>query len=327
MTFRLCCSVFAILLLCSPARAGVSVCDVANFEGFENCVSIANADAEVVVASRYGRVVAYRKPGGQNVLWINRNAEPFAPHIGGWNNYGGEKIWIWPQDKWAELTGNGWPPPRESDVGPYECEKLADGVRLVSPIVPGCGARVVREIRLQPEGTRVTYSTELKPEKAGTVSDVNIAPWTIVQVPVTNRMFYARTASPTNAWVRLGTDPLPPAPVRVNDTDVVRLRHAADSWTKGGTSGTVLASRFGDTLFVMTLHEDSATTNEYAPGAQLQVCFSPDVSPCFPEHTGAIAELEFTVPLASPKLTMSWSLETLPPDADDAFVAALLPAF
>ena len=296
---------------------------------FTNCVRICNADVEVVVAPGIGRVLHYGRRGGPNFFWTNPRALDFRSTVGGWKNWGGEKTWIWPQDGWAAATGASWPPPATADNGPYDFTALSNGVRMVSPVVPGYGVRLVRQITLPAaSGTRVDDEAWLEPMGEETNAPLFSA-WSIVQVPLRDAQIFARVSFPARDWVRLGTDPALPKGTRMGTTNVLKLNRDKTVWMKSGTEGDAFAVRRGGTVFTLTQTGlDMPTGIRY--GDRLQVCTSPDVSPCFPKESGPYAELEFTVPLATrdavakQKLHVVWDLSPIADTATDEDVASRL---
>jgi hypothetical protein len=127
----------------------------------------------VVVPSIGGRIMRYARTGeGENVLWTNPDVqprsvlgrdEPTTTTPSAWRNFGGDKAWPWPQDQWPLYTGRTWPPPSEADHVPFKPRLIGRlGVRLESPPLPGYSARIVREISLEPTGTRVNIVTRFE---------------------------------------------------------------------------------------------------------------------------------------------------------------------
>ena len=317
------------LLIGALVAAGVSVETDITYSVFTNCVRIGNADAEVVVAPGIGRVLHYGSPGGSNLFWTNPRAPDFSASLGGWKNWGGEKVWIWPQDGWAAATGASWPPPAAADNGPYEFTVLSDGVRMVSPAVSGYGVRVVKEITMPTaSGSRVDYETWLEP----TGNATNVAPfsvWMIVQVPLRGAELFSRVSFPERDWVELGSDHALPKGMRIGATKVIKLNRDKVVWMKSGTEGDAFAVRRGGTVFTLT-QTGIGTPSGIRFGDRLQVCTSPDVSSCFPDEGGPYAELEFTMPTAprdvvqKQKMHLVWDFMSIGDNATDEDIAALL---
>ncbi|HSV73344.1 MAG TPA: DUF4380 domain-containing protein [Chthonomonadales bacterium] len=134
----------------SPAEpAGTVRIWHAPFGKWPDAVWMASAGAEVVVVPRIGRIMRFAFRGGRNALWSNRALEgkpvPDANRAAEWANYGGDKLWPAPQDRWS------WPPDPLLDGAPHEVA-TDRGIVLTSPASPTAGIRFVREIRLAPGG-------------------------------------------------------------------------------------------------------------------------------------------------------------------------------
>lgn len=164
--------VFALLVGCSADRCAVR--DV-TYNGWQ-CVELTNGRIDVVVAPQLGGRIVQLRFDGCEYLWVNRDlagkvleipaggeAEG-AGGLGGWANYGGDKLWPAPQG-W-----NGpeeWPGPPDpfakggcTDRGAFALEVLANdsaeaAVRLTGPKDLYAGIRFSREIRLRPRTTSV----------------------------------------------------------------------------------------------------------------------------------------------------------------------------
>lgn len=99
---------------------------------------------EMVIVPDINRIVRFGRPGGPNLLWVDPEAEngPAMP----WKNWGGEKLWFWPQERWPEL-GSPWPPPMDPGVA-GEMILQSDGLDW---LMPGSENRptVRREVRVE----------------------------------------------------------------------------------------------------------------------------------------------------------------------------------
>ncbi len=65
----------------------------------------------------------------------------------GFRLWGGDKTWISPQEQWWEAI-----PPLELDAGAYRCERVSDGVVMVSPVCRETGLSITRKVRLLADG-------------------------------------------------------------------------------------------------------------------------------------------------------------------------------
>jgi len=171
----------ALFLLVIVALAAVGGCgrqvDVTavRYGRWDRCIQLSNGEVDVIVAPDIGRIVFYGTRGGENLLWEHPKPEQYASAMGGWNNYGGDKLWAWPQTSWN------WPPPQQLDAGPYRAQiDVAHGqVELVGPESESSGVSGSRVISLDADGalhitSRITAGTD--------GSRKAIAPWTVTQV-------------------------------------------------------------------------------------------------------------------------------------------------
>ncbi|MER3474966.1 MAG: hypothetical protein C4335_13290 [Armatimonadota bacterium] len=158
-----------------------------SYRGWQDCYRLTNGTVEVIVVPAIARVVHYGFVGKPNVLWVNPATEGKPVKPGEWPNHGGEKAWIWPQDEWELRTGRGWPPPSATDQVPYQAEVVRGNVvRLISPLVAGYGVRLVREIWLEPTGTRVHTRTCVEKLRDG--AEFAVSAWTVAQLPAPQMM-------------------------------------------------------------------------------------------------------------------------------------------
>jgi hypothetical protein len=292
-------------------------------------VRLRNDTVEVVFATATARIVRYGFVGGGNLLWTLADAKPYAAATGTWNNWGGDKAWIWPQDDWGPVTGKGWPPPPEAETVERLERPTPLSLRTVSPVVPAYNVRVVRDIRLADTGTELTVTSRLVPEDGVAGTDRPFAVWVVAQVGARADGIYVRAVTNDVRWFRFKGGEALANPVPVAGTRVLRLDRDPTQGGKVGLDGDAFGVRYGDTLFVQKA-SPFAVGGRFDPGARLQLYATPDVSPQFPPAAGPYAELELTAPLlprdrvADGPLTVVWSLHRLPSNAGDADVAAIL---
>lgn len=146
----------------------------------------------VVVPELGGRVMGFGM-AGRSVVWRHPNLGELIARArvakspserGGleWLNFGGEKGWPWPQDKWPETWGAGWPPPAAFDRDTYQVTQIPGGVRMVSGSERG--VRCVREVRMTEAGAlRVKTRFEAMGERVDEKQDTEVAAWTVMQLP------------------------------------------------------------------------------------------------------------------------------------------------
>ena len=170
-------------LLLAGCAARVPVTRPFAYEGWPDAYRLSNGVVDVVVVPAIGRVVRYGYVGGENLLWDNSalHGRLAATRPGQWANFGGEKIYPWPQDDWSTRFGHDWPPPPGTDPVAYRASILADGsLHLVSDVLPAFGVRIVRDLRLSPSGSKLELTTtfeQVDPPDA----DWPIAVWSVAQ--------------------------------------------------------------------------------------------------------------------------------------------------
>src|SRR5262245_60839367 len=85
------------------------------YHGWRGAWRMTNGTVELILVPQIGRIMRYGFVGGPNVLWENpaMHGKVVPPKAGDkeWANYGGDKLWPAPQDRW------GWPPDPYLDRG------------------------------------------------------------------------------------------------------------------------------------------------------------------------------------------------------------------
>lgn len=140
--------------------------DVIEYRGWKNNLLLTNGDVELVVTLDVGpRVIAYRLPGGFNVM---KNYDSMMGGTGEaeWQIRGGHRFWLAPED----LTRTYFP-----DNRPVSWEALgAHGARFTPPPETEYGIQKVMELRLGARGTRVDVT--LRVTNIGG-APTELAPW------------------------------------------------------------------------------------------------------------------------------------------------------
>jgi len=279
-----------------------------SYKGWQDCYRLSNGTVELVIVPSIARIMHYGFVGEPNVLWVNPATEGMPVKPGEWPNHGGDKAWVWPQDEWEMRTGRGWPPPSATDQVPHQVE-IIDGnaIRLTSPLVAGYGVRLVRDIRLEPSGTRVHILTRVEKVREG--ADFPVASWVVAQLPVPDlllvRLYPGSTfsegyklfsAEPWRAVRRLGADIL--LPERRSDVAV-----------KLGCDAEILA--WFKAPYLVVHRSPIGNLADFQPGDHAQIFSNSDALPYI--------ELEFTSPLKvlrkgeSVSLEVTWELYRVPP--------------
>lgn len=275
------------------------------------CWRLSNGAVDVVVNPDTGRIVRYGFVGQGNVLWENPRAREVAPRPGDWKNWGGDKVWLWPQAAWKAATGRVWPPPGDGNGSRYSVEPTRGGLRLTSTEVSGLGLRVVRDIGLAATGSRVTIRSRLEP--VGPPPAAAWSAWTITQTAVPD-LLLARL----DPAVRQVTYPFAghaPFPEARRFGSIVHLVPDFVKGCKDGLAADRLAGVFGNVLFIQTIVPDKTTTGVYVAGEKAQLCASSEADPR-PSGVPPYVEMELTAPVvtlgaAGSELTVTWQLRRL----------------
>ena len=140
--------------------------EVVEYRGWKNNLRLTNGSIELIVTLDVGpRVIAYRQPGGFNVM---KNYESMMGGSGEaeWQIRGGHRFWLAPED----LTRTYFP-----DNRPLKWEPLGDfGAKFVPPPETEYGVQKEMQLNLSPTGTRV--EVVLKVTNIGSDS-TELAPW------------------------------------------------------------------------------------------------------------------------------------------------------
>ena len=161
-------SLFTLPLLASTLIS--SNCQVRviheTYHGWKGCVRLTNGTVELVVVPSIARIMRYSYVGGKNVLWENPDlvGKPSPPTSFIWVNWGGDKLWPSPQDRW------GWPPDRVLDQQACTFKVLPDKSLLVIGATSAkSGIHFTRRIIMKPKGTEVTIENKMIASDSGAV--------------------------------------------------------------------------------------------------------------------------------------------------------------
>ena len=113
-----------VVFTASTAIAEVTVKRV-TYHGWPECYRLSNGTAELIFVPQIGRIMRFGRVGGPNVLWENPalagKARPASARAKEWVNYGGDKLWPAPQDRWT------WPPDTALDGATHTVAVLPGG--------------------------------------------------------------------------------------------------------------------------------------------------------------------------------------------------------
>lgn len=139
--------------------------DTTCYEGWENCVRLANDTVELVATTAVGpRVVHFGPVDGENLFWLDPETLG-QTGTDEWHPYGGHRCWHAPED--LERT-------YVPDNDPVEYELLDDGVRLTQDTETATGIRKELVVRLDETGSRATVDHRLTNEGEW---PIEFAPW------------------------------------------------------------------------------------------------------------------------------------------------------
>lgn len=272
-------------------------------------VTVRNDRFELAVSASTGRVVRYGPLGGPNLLWQNVEADRTKSPFPGWKNWGGDKVWLWPEEDWKVWSGVEKPhPPGDPAAGSYEVVVTGRRIQMTSPVISTYGVRVVREIVLDDgESSGVTLINRVE-KVSSTKTGLPVAPWTVTQVPA-SPMLYA-TLAPDAAPGAFA--PFPPNDwpgARADGRVVVVPRHPAP-WMKMGFDANSLGVPVEGWLFRVSMIGHDADASKWQPLRRAQVFSDPDQSIFRPAGLGPYVEMEFTAPPKTLKPGQSNSLTT-----------------
>ncbi|HEV7301921.1 MAG TPA: hypothetical protein VGN72_21480 [Tepidisphaeraceae bacterium] len=295
---------------CAQRAPAVQTTTLTSPDG-QQVVRLANDMIEVIVEPAKGRITEFRFIGGPNVLWVNPQSDLSKD---AWKNWGGDKVWLWPQADWEKRNGKAWPPPGDPPKEPYTVRTTKDGLVMTSPVIDAYGVRIVRELSLvqgQPRMTVVNRVEVVDPAKAH-----GVGLWTVTQLPVVDEVIvtplFARSPGGLNSAVYpkafeefKGRWPAPqPSPIGLGDVIFTRPPTSA----KVGIEADKMRVKIGDTFF-MQQAAFSPKEGPLDPAERAQLYTQPDE----PAGSGYV-ELEFITPiwdakqLAAGSLTVTWTL-------------------
>lgn len=140
--------------------------EIVEYRGWKNNILLSNGDVELIATLDVGpRVIAYRQPGGFNVM-KNYDAAMGKSGEAEWQNRGGHRFWLAPED----LTRTYFPdnrPVKHTAIG-------KEAVSLLPPPETEYGIQKEMILKLAPKGTRV--EVVLKVTNIGK-EPTELAPW------------------------------------------------------------------------------------------------------------------------------------------------------
>ena len=321
-----------LVLLASGATAKSASVRVTRetYRGWAGAYRLSNGVVDAVVVPQIGRVMAFHftgrpetSPFFNNKLWLGK-APPPTPdprdpktYPKEWHNYGGDKVWASQQSEWPKHQPVGWPPDPTIDCGPYRVKRVRNGLRLIGPVSPFFGVRVIRDITLRPGAARVfLQDTFFKPRRAtGKLTGFPIGIWSITQVRGDATVFLPldlKGRFPGVGLTSLGDKPDVPANAK-RSGDIVAVTRPSNVSTKVGVDNGAgwMACLFGDDLLFSEHFTRLPRVNYPDRDTNAQVYTNGD-------DNQAYIEMEVLGPLVNLKpgrqitRAMSWHLQRLP---------------
>ncbi|MEP6755269.1 MAG: DUF4380 domain-containing protein [Chthonomonadales bacterium] len=156
---------------------------------------LSNDLIEVIYVPILGRTMRFARVGGANFLYENPaliGKKPIPPaEAKDWQNYGGDKVWNAPQDRW------GWPPDPTIDPGTQDVSIKGNHLMVRGGISAKHNIRVEREIWIVKGETvhmrDIITNTALNPQ------DWSV--WQIMQIP--SPEYALMPANPKGGYVNL----------------------------------------------------------------------------------------------------------------------------
>lgn len=253
---------------------------------------IVNDSLEMIVAPSVNRIVKFGPRNGDNLLWIDPDADRGSPTQ--WINWGGEKLWFWPQEQWPSI-GAGWPPPMD----PGAPGKILEHSGGIDWLIPGTDLfpAIRREIRMNETCIEVRSSWE-----GATSAAKDFALWSVTQIPAPPRIHIGDLHS-LGGWHWMQEEKVcSPQP---NQGGWSWSPERSDSSKCGFAAGMLSDARL--VLRSAATKNDTQASHDWRTcGAQ--VYFDTAAPLVRPPNLPRYAELEFLAQGSSEPLLMTWSL-------------------
>lgn len=289
-----------------PADTKRVVVSRMTYRGWAGALRLSNGDVELVVVPTIGRIMRFAATDGSNVLWENpelwgREA-PRAEDRREWTNFGGDKVWPAPQERWS------WPPDPWLDGSPHRCTVQADGsVRLVSPISRVMNLRLVRTVRMEPSKPVVVVDNVLENHGAEPVS---WSVWEVAQVESPDRVEMPRSSRLFDTGYRIFPDSSDVSAYVTVAGDIVHARRNSRGAYKVGADcgrAVVSAVRSG---WRFTMIGPARARGEYPDGGcNVEVYSNPDPLPYM--ELEVLGPMVTIPPRGSIALRTTWKLERI----------------
>jgi hypothetical protein len=295
---------FLLILLCGSARADVTASRI-DYHGWAGAYRLTNGTVELVYVPQVGRIMRYGYIGKSNVLWENpgmagKVVKPSA-NLKDWANFGGDKLWPAPQDRW------GWPPDPFIDPGTYSVTVSANKHLLImgQPSVKS-GMRFSRDISLTRADTGVIIVNTM------TNTDKESVHWGLWEITQVDDPEVAGIPAAGNEGFKLLTQGQTPTNAVTVTNGIARVRRDPKKSGKIGSTaagGWVISERNG-VRFRVAASPSEKRNPEYPDGGCRQEVY-------WNQDPDKYVELELLGPVVhiapgeSVTQTVRWTLERL----------------
>ncbi|MBB6431191.1 hypothetical protein [Algisphaera agarilytica] len=160
-----------------------SVEQAERYKGWDQAVILRNSVAEAVIVPPIGRVLSFRLLGGENVLWTDPDlyGQLASEERPGWENFGGDRLWPWPQADWEKNAEGHALNPDTFDQTPLD--RTIEGFTVILEGSAGAyGERFERRISLEPNEASLRIENRITNPRPGTSA------WQIAQIPISDRV-------------------------------------------------------------------------------------------------------------------------------------------
>lgn len=241
---------------------------------------------EVIIQPAIGRIMRFARQGGPNALWTN----PEGYDDDGWNNLGGEKLWLWPQDQWLSELGAEWPPPLEG--AKWTATSGADWVEWELPLHPLTTGVIRRVAILNGSMLKVQSTISVAP------STFPFRLWSITQIPRPDRLLIPTNSARIKPAAGTTFDKMPHGWVLKTPP-----AHGG-KWFFDGDS--VVASTPGGILTICHSNHSPVAFDDAIE--KVQIYFDHEAAVVRPSHLDPYAELEFVAAQGSDSLDLIFHL-------------------
>ena len=250
---------------------------------------IQNDTVQVTVDAPRGRIMHYGFRDQPNVLWNNYQAEESQYMIGAWVNWGGDKIWPWPQGIF------GWPPPEVS----YEvrANDKGDGVVMTSAVIPLIRARVIRTIELDDDSSSMVVTSWFEPTETNFGKPMSA--WSVTQIPPPDSLYVRiALAGDRNRYINR----------KLEGNDTFHAKQVGQRVVKLATPDTV-SKTFLDAEVIAAVYPDYILLQRQLP-AHTQGVWAADQRAQIYSHGQSAAN----VPRGKSYYELEWTAPILPPN-------------